>query len=270
MNETPGAPLKRVLVAIDPAAECRSALEMAARLAAQSQAELVGLFVEESELLTAATLPMTRILRGHDLAEEALDRARMERGLRAWAAQAEAILSSAAARWRVKASFRVARGRIAEALLAEAAQTDLLALGTVGRPTQRRRVGTTAREIVRQAPCTLLISRGDGPSERPVRLLFEGNAAALRLADQLARLHESPLEVLVTSPHRAQAEAWARAHGRRTTVQVLAQADPNVVAERLQRDATGVAILERKGALGAAIDAEGLLAGTVSSIVLVG
>ncbi len=264
-------PLRRVVVALDPAAQCRAALDLAARLAAQSEAELVGLFVEESELLAAAALPVTRALRSHGSADEALDTAKMEHGLRAWAARAEATLASAAQRWRVKSSFRVARGRVGETLIAEAAGSDLLALGTVGRPSGRQRLGATARELARQAPCTLLLMRGEARVGRPVLVLFEGDRNALALAEQLARLDHVPLEILVSGEEQAKAAAtWLDEHGRKAPVRMLEEDDPEPVSHLLETEPCGTVILERKGRLGAAIDAERVLAGPATSVILLG
>ena len=128
-SETAAGP-RRVIIALDPEAQCSSALDAAARIAAQRGAELVGLFVEDSALIEAAALPMARNIRQSDSAEELVDVPRMQRGLRVWAARAEAMLKSAAGRWRVQSSFRVARGEVAERLLAEATGCELLALGT--------------------------------------------------------------------------------------------------------------------------------------------
>ena len=264
-------PLRRVVVALDPAAQCRAALDLAARLAAQSEAELVGLFVEESELLTAAALPVTRALRGHGAEEEALDPAKMERGLRAWAAQAEATLASAAQRWRVKSSFRVARGHVGETLIAEAAGSDLLALGTVGRPSGRQRLGATARELARRAPCTLLLMRGEARAGQPVLVLFEGDVSALALAVQLARLDRSPLKILAADQAQAEtAEAWLDRHGRTAPLRVLDQDDPEKISHMLEIEPCGTVILERRGRLGSAVDAERVLAGPAASVILLG
>ncbi len=271
MNGSERPPLRRVVVALDPAAQCRAALDLAARLAAQSEAELVGLFVEESELLAAAALPVTRALRGPGAEGEALDPATMERGLRAWAAQAEATLASAAQRWRVKSSFRVARGRVGETLIAEAEGSDLLALGTVGRPSGRRRLGATARELARQAPCTLLLMRGEAHAGRPVLVLFEGDESALALAEQLARLDRSPMTILASDEERAEvATAWLDRQGRTAAVRVLEDDEPERASHLLETEPCGTVILERRGRLGAAIDAERVLAGPAASVILLG
>ena len=263
--------LKRVLVALDPAAECRAALETAARLAAQSEAELVGLFVEESELLEAAALPVTQVIRGNDFRLERLDRQVMEQGLKAWAAQARAQLTAAAERWRVQASFRVARGDLAEALLAEARSCDLLALGTVGRVSRRGRIGATARRMARQAPCSVLLMRRDETSSLPVVVLFEGSERALGFGAALARLQGRALQIAIADAGLlATAKAWLAARDLEATIERIATADADKLSGQLGGQAAGIMVLERAGALGGAIDTDRVLAGAPSSVILVG
>lgn len=263
--------LKRVLVALDPAAECLAALETAARLAAQSEAELVGLFVEESELLEAAALPVTRVIRGSDFTLDRLDRSVMEQGLKAWAAQARAHLTAVAERWQVQASFRVARGDLAEALLAEARRCDLLALGTVGRVSQRNRIGTTAQRMARQAPCSVLVMRRDETPSLPVVVLFEGNERALAFGSALARMQGRGLEIVAVDADRlATAKAWLAEQDLSATVEEIATDDAERLSEQLASQAVGIVVLERAGALGGAIDTDRVLAGPPSSVILVG
>jgi nucleotide-binding universal stress UspA family protein len=263
--------LGRVLVALDPAAQCRAALETAARLAAGREVELVGLFVEESDFMQAAALPVTQVIRGTDFVLDTLDPGKMQQGLRAWAAQARAALDAVAERWHVRASFRVTRGSVTEALLAEAAGYDLIALGTVSRVSQRRRLGATARLMARQAPCAVMLMRGARQSGEPVIVLYEGTQQALALGRELAGLNHVPLVVL--TPDQALAEAagaWLAQQGGDAGIEVLAAAAVAQLAVRLSEAAASIVVLERKGKLGGQIDTEAVLAGPASSVVLVG
>ena len=263
--------LKRVLVALDPAAECRAALETAARLAAQSEAELVGLFVEENELLEAAALPVTRVIRGSDFALDPLDRSVMEQGLKAWAAQARANLTAAAERWHVQASFQVARGDLAEALLAEARRCDLLALGTVGRVSQRSRIGATARRMARQAPCSVLVMRRDETPGLPVTVLYEGNERALALGAELAQMQGRALEIAVVDAELAvAAKAWLSDRDLPARVEQLSVETAEQLSAQLASQPAGIVVLERAGRLGSAVDTDRVLAGPPSSVILVG
>lgn len=262
---------RRVLVALDPAAQCRAALETAARLAAVREAELVGLFVEESDLLLAAALPVAQVIRETDFMLDALDPGKMQQGLRAWAAQARAVLDTAASRWHVQASFRVARGSVTEALLAEAGGYDLIALGTVSRASQRRRFGGTARLMARNAPCAVLLMRGSQEPGQPVVVVYEGAEQALGLGHELAGLNGHPLSVLAPDEELAEAaRSWLAKRGGDARVEVLTPSEAGPLVERLGQAAAGIVVLERRGKLGGEIDVEAVLAGPASSVVLVG
>jgi len=52
--------IRRVIVGLEPASRNAAKLEAAARLAARMEAELVGLFVENIDLLHFAGLPFAR------------------------------------------------------------------------------------------------------------------------------------------------------------------------------------------------------------------
>ncbi len=271
---TPGP--RRVIIALDPEAQCMAALEAAARLAAQRGAELVGLFVEDSALIDAAALPMTHNIRRSDSAEEAVDARRMEQGLRVWAARAEAMLKATAARWRVQSSFRVARGEVAERLLAEAGDCELLALGTVGRRSAGTRLGGTARRIARGAKCSVMVMRCEGLRHRPVMVLYEGAARVLAMGAELADLHGCPLEVLAVGADDAAAEAaeataadWLAAHGVAATVHGHAGDEAQAIYALLSDRSPNAIIVDRRGALGRLIDIAEALERPTASIFVV-
>ncbi len=268
---------RRVIIALDPEAQCLSALEAAARLAAQRGAELVGLFVEDSALIDAAALPMTRNIRRSDSAEEAVDARRMQQGLRVWAARAEAMLKTVAGRWRVQSSFRVARGDVAERLLAEAGDCELLALGTVGRRSAGTRLGGTARRIAQGAKCSVMVMRCEGLRHRPVIVLYEGAARSLAMGAELADMHGCPLEVLAVgadaataSAAAAQAAAWLGEHDVAATVHGHAGHDAQAIYALLSDRSPNAIIVDRQGALGRLIDIVEALERPTASVLVVG
>ena len=265
-----GHAIRRVLVALDPMAQCQAALETAARLAARSEAELVGVFVEEGAFLEAAALPVTGLVSGHDYRGGRVDAATMARGLRVWAARAEASLTTVAERWRVKATFRVARGQVTEVLSAEAGGSDLIALGTVARPSGALRIGETARVMTRRGVCPVLVMRGPGQAVGPVLVVYGGSARALALGAELARNLDVALALLtVDEAQRAEAEGWARRAGVETAVERIGDGTPADVVAEIDRRGAGLVVLDRTGAPGAEIEAERILAGTAGAVVVV-
>ena len=118
---------RRVILGFDAAAPLnRAALEAAALLAQRMEAELVGLFIENVDLLHLAALPFTREIDLLSATSRDLDTERMERALRALARDAQRMLASVAGRGTLRWSFRVTRGALAAELLAAAGEADLL------------------------------------------------------------------------------------------------------------------------------------------------
>jgi len=251
---------QRILVALDASPNSLAALEAAIVLAADLQAELVGLFVEDADLLRLAGLPFARQQGFYSPAPRPLDRPQVERELRARARRAEQALAIMAERAQVRWSFRVARGTIAAELLAAAAEADLISLGRSGwSPTGRRRVGSTARAVLSQAPHPALVVRQGARLEIPIMLVYDASvlaAKALATATRLAQGKEGELLVLVaaddsaeTGRLQAQAGEWLQARGIPARFRQLTEATVSRLARALKTEGCGTLILPAEIAL---------------------
>jgi nucleotide-binding universal stress UspA family protein len=197
-------------VALDASPPSQAALDAAVRLAAATGATLEGVFVEDADVLRAAALPAAYEVRSYRAAPRRMTAARLRRQLRQQAERARAALRRAARQFEVEHAFRVAEGRVAEALLKAARDADLLSLGrTSGHRASRRRLGRTARAVVEQAQGSVLLLRQALAPEHPVLVYYDGTPEAeraLTLAAHLAvRDAASLLTVLV--PARDATEA---------------------------------------------------------------
>ncbi len=257
--------LRRILVALDVSEQSRAALEAAARLAGGLNAELVGLFVEDSDLLRMAELPVTRLVGARSTG--GLDPAMLRRAFKVQAAEARAALEHTAERWRVKWSFRVAQGSIAEAVVAEAGDFDLVALGRTSRPAVRTApLGTTARRTVLAASCSVLVSRSGKRPGCPLVALYEGGARALPLTAELSRVFACSLIVgiLAETPEHAdalenEAKAWLQQAGLRGQVERLDANEAAAIHDLVQRRDAGLLVVDQRGQLASKLDLEGLL-----------
>jgi nucleotide-binding universal stress UspA family protein len=108
---------RRILVAIDPSGGARDVLVAAARLAARQEAELLGLFVEDTDVLTLASLPFAREF-GLLSAPRPMDPTTTESEIRAQAALVERWLATAARELGLSWSFEIRRGRYESEVLA--------------------------------------------------------------------------------------------------------------------------------------------------------
>ncbi|MFB3915594.1 MAG: universal stress protein [Terriglobales bacterium] len=191
--------IRRILVALDASAHSLAALQLAADLAANTNAELTGLFVEDTNLLRLARAPHAREI--YASGQEAINSSRMEKTLRAQAEQARQALMAAAERAQVASGFRVVRGEVTAEVLAAASEADLL---TVGRgswfSTQRLRLGSTAIAISASAPGALLLVEHGIAFEPQALVLYDGTSAAqkaLRAAEKLVQSYCESMTVLL-------------------------------------------------------------------------
>jgi nucleotide-binding universal stress UspA family protein len=222
--------IRRIIVALDTSAHSQAALEAATALAEQLGAEVVGVFVEDLELVHLARLPFAREVGLTSAGGRSIDPASMERSLKAQAAKARAALEATARRYNVPWSFRVTRGQVANELLAAAAEADMLALGGIGHmETAGRRLGSTARRVVTEARCSVLVQHGASPPARAVLVVYEDSVGAdhaLARGRELAESHNTTLVVVLAGDADAhdRLEMGAKRALKDTTVSIQIEA----------------------------------------------
>jgi nucleotide-binding universal stress UspA family protein len=250
-REPSGASIRRILVALDASVSSLAALEAAVSLASRLEAELIGLFVEDVNLLKLAALPFAREVGFPSARRRRLGSVEMERSLRAQASRAEAALIAAAERQSVRCSFRVVRGEVTERVLEAATEVDMLALGRA-RP-QAWRASSTSRVIVSAASRPVLLLTPGVPVRPPVAVVYDGSAEsarALSLARRLVQPEGDRLTILVIArdAHDAQrlpqqVAGQLAGSGLAVDYVTLLGADAVDVAQAARRHATGTLVL---------------------------
>lgn len=193
-----------IAVAIDCSPHSKASLEAAAEMAARLKAELIGIFVEDINLLHMAGLPFAEEVRLYSSTTAKLDTAQLERLLRLQAEQARELLRHTAEARTLRHTFRVLRGLVSEQLMLAAPEADMLVLGRSGRsPSCRKGLGSTARTALHECKMTVMLMRpGVTAAEGPLLVLCDGSEAskrALRTALEIAG-PKSTLHLLVTDP----------------------------------------------------------------------
>jgi len=197
---------RRIVLAIDASLPSLEAARTAAELARALGAELVGVFVEDLNLLRLAALPFAREVRVPDGSEHVLEQARLEAELRALAAWARAELARAATAAHVRWSFEVRRAALPEAVLAAAGESDLLVLGSHGHAA-RGRPGSTARAAAKRSTRPVLLHPRGAAGGRGILLAHDlsGDAQRAEASAEALASHMGGLAVLALTPDAASA-----------------------------------------------------------------
>jgi hypothetical protein len=157
--------LRRVIAGFDAGACRPETLAALAALAAESRAELLALFIEDSALIELARLPFATEVGWPSATRRTLDPERLERELRARAETLRRSLAAALEPAAVPWAFRIERGRPADALAAALAEghAPALLIPPRARPRDERRVvhrsdpgDTLLRELAAGRPVLVL------------------------------------------------------------------------------------------------------------------
>jgi nucleotide-binding universal stress UspA family protein len=170
----------------------RSALEMLGLLTAETPSEILGLFMEDSELLSLADLPVAREYCCLTQVERQLDSADLQRQLRIQARSAQQTLAATAERIGFSWSFQTVRGSLANLLQNAAQEMDIMLLGAARRslPLPGHFASTTLTR----------------PTRQPLSVIFDGSAVAQRalaVALRIARAGEQSLNVFLVATNAA-------------------------------------------------------------------
>ncbi|MDX1586735.1 MAG: universal stress protein [Balneolaceae bacterium] len=200
-EEKKGSDLVReILVAIDTSAHSQAALEAAITLARTMEANIQGLFVQDEVWQKLSQLPSTKTvntLTGDVLPFESdtledhltLMRNRLRRKLE--------YLSS---RNQITYSWSSIKGNVENKILEASKNADLITIGLKGKSASRKRIGSSAKTIIKKAgKPVLILKRGLhlGTTLTVVYDASEESQKALKLALKIARKNNSSLKVLV-------------------------------------------------------------------------
>jgi nucleotide-binding universal stress UspA family protein len=214
---------KRVLVALDAAEDAQRLLEIAAEMAQRMRADLMGLFVEDSDLLGLGDNPLIRTVSSFSGVSGAIRRGVIEQALRRQVAAARIALEQAAQTRRIQASFEVKRGRLAAALESYD-ETDFILVRraapnvqhTPG--TQQARISAVTRQVVTAArrPVIVLDMRwaATAPAFGRIVTLYDGSPeterALLAAAEIADRRRGDAINVVPIATSEADADTLAR------------------------------------------------------------
>ncbi|CAN5513592.1 hypothetical protein BH10CHL1_BH10CHL1_29670 [soil metagenome] len=268
----PELPIRKIVVALDASSSSRALLEAAAELAARFHTELVGLFVEDAQLVDLAGSPFFREISRFSASAHQLSSAQLERQLRGQASQMQRVLTEITGRRQVPSTLRIVRGQVVNELLRAAAETDLIILGRVGQSFVRqqsapKRLGSTTRVFLTQAPCLTLVWQQETRLGLPMVVVYDNSAAAQRalsLAARLVQEREGRLTVILLDntleaiqQAEQQVRAWLQTRGLTAHFHKLTNTNVARLAQIVMQERARIMVLPGTNA---ALQGEALLA----------
>lgn len=247
--------IQRVVVGFEAPLRARLALATAADLARRMDAELVGLLVENENLIRLAGLPFASEIGFPSALTRGIDPKRMERSLRAMAENSRQVLEAIARRRlagpasgpSLRWSLRVTRGEAVPQMLSSGDPADLLVIATsLWAPGF-----APPPELTRS---TVLLLHGNAALAAPALLVCTPGEPAARLAAALAQFspvfgNDLGLLLLCDDPHAARtwlhtaSPAFAK-HGLNiTATRVVSPHDTESALHAVEHSPAGVIIL---------------------------
>jgi nucleotide-binding universal stress UspA family protein len=183
--------LRRILLPLDVSRDSLTAMEIAFALAAALGGEVSGLFIEDTELLTAGSLPFAREVGSLSGISRRIGSADIQNRFRAVASKARNAVAEAGQRLKVRSSFRVTRGEVPAEILAAATDADMVVLGKAGWSVGAfRKPGGTCLAILSGSRVPVLIVERGATLSPPILAVNDGTPAgrrALEFARELSR-----------------------------------------------------------------------------------
>lgn len=260
----------RVLVLLDGSRPSFAALEAAAEIAQSRGAEVLGIYVEEINLLRTAGYAFALEVGASSGQARPLDTGRIEARMQSLADQCRQGLEQAMTQRGIRQALKRCRGQVVSEVLSLAQPDDLLILGRVGwSAAPGARLGSTARTLVRQAPGDVLLwtPLRRRPESRVAVLLDHDQGAshrAVRVGADLARQYHQPLTIIVAAgdDHQANTDdlaAYLRQEHIPARIRLVPGTSGAAVIRALREEGASQLVLSRTCCLFRRPDADALL-----------
>lgn len=272
-HSLPQAPRRspRVVALVDGSPPSLAALRAAADIAAFQGLELLGVYVQDENLLRCAAYGFAREVGASSGLLRAMDSSRLEQWMQTLAERVRRSLEQLVAERELPGSLKLCRGRVLDEVLELVRPEDLVVLGRAGwSAAPGSRFGSTARGLALRTSGNVLLwsSRSRPAGQRLVVLVGDtpgSRAQPLALAGLRARQSHRPVTILVCSRRAVspeEADALQRplaSAGVEVRVQALPEAGAPSLRHYLRMEGAEELVISRRCSLSGLVDLERLL-----------
>lgn len=193
--------VRKILVAVDTSAHSRAALEAAATLAKITEANIHGIFVQETHWSKVGRLPSVKAVNELTGKSHSLEKGTLEKQIEQLKKRLHRQLKFISQRSEISHSWETTSGPVADKILEAAKEADLITIGRSGRSFLRhKRLGSTAKAIIQQADKPVLVLKKGLRLGTTITCIYdatEESQRGLRLALSLAEKNDTKLSILV-------------------------------------------------------------------------
>lgn len=199
------APRGRVLVLLDGSQMSYAALEAATDIARRTGADVLGVFVEEANLLRSAGYGFAREVGAASGVSRPFSTDLVEERMQRMAEHARKALAQAMSGQGGHHTLNIVRGEVVDVVLPLAGPEDVLVLGRTGWSSgYGARLGSTARTLIRKSPSRVLLwcKRPQSDRDRVVVFLNDhepANQRAISAAADASRHRHLPVTLILPS-----------------------------------------------------------------------
>ncbi len=200
-NDTEEILIRGILVALDSSSHSRAALEAAATLARTMEADIHGLFVEDTNWHRVSRLPAVAEVNELTGDIKPFAEKHIDKQIEILQNRIKKQLQIISRLNEVKHSWKTARGSVEDKVLEAAQNTDLITIGRKGHSYSRhKQLGQTAKNIIEKSEKPVLILQEGLRLGNTIVTVFDASGESrrsIRFALSIAEKNESELFVMI-------------------------------------------------------------------------
>jgi nucleotide-binding universal stress UspA family protein len=247
--------VNQILVSLDNSTHSNAALDAAVELAQQYHASLKGVFIEDINLLNLAQMPFCQEIGEHTAKIREITTDALTRGIYVQSRKVIKTFRNKTDPIGIDAVFLVLRGDVYKTIEKESQSSDLIVIGKTGtNPVRGRRIGSTARALIKSHTKPLLLIEEKTRLGHPIIVLYHQTAlgtCCLETGRELLNPDETLIVLLkqddpeIFSNNAANLTQWANTFKIKISIQGYKEHTIHRLFQKLNELEKGLLIMSR-------------------------